>query len=100
MSDTPAVDLAPGRLSAILEGARSGHHPLFDLEEIRAAFVGPEVPVGRHNAEELGRALIAVARDPFAARGVLGALAHGLRSAFIRIYFRLLERAHRAPTLH
>ncbi len=100
MSDSPAVDLAPGRLSAILKGARSGHHPLFDLAEIRAAFDGPEIPVTRHNAGELGKALIAVARNPLAARGVLAALTEPARAAFIRIYFRLLERGLPAPTLH
>jgi len=100
MSDSPAVDLAPGRLSAILQGARSGHHPLFEVAEIREAFDGPEVPVTRHNAGELGRALISVGRDPGAARRVLAGMPGPARSAFIRIYFRLLEHGLPPPTLH
>jgi len=56
--------------------------------------------VTRHNAGELGRALFAVAQDPLAAREMLAALTDPARRAFIRIYFRLLERCLTAPTLH
>jgi len=94
------IDLAPGRLSAILRGARSGIHPLFDLPDIREAFEGPEIPVTRENAGELGRTLLAVARDPRGAPGLLAALPPRSRALFIRVYFRLLERAGPSPTIH
>jgi hypothetical protein len=93
-------DLAPGRLAAILDGARSGHHPLFDLAAIRSAFEGPDIPVTRDNAGDLGRAILEVARDPWRAHELLPRLPERTRAAFIRIYFRLLERSLRQPTVH
>jgi hypothetical protein len=94
------IDLAPGRLSAILRGARSGIHPLFDLDSIREAFSGPEIAVTRDNAGELGRTLLAVARDPREAPDLLARLPARTRALFIRVYFRLLDRAAPRPTLH
>jgi len=93
-------DLAPGRLAAILDGARSGHHPLFDLAAIRAAFEGPDIPVTRDNAGALGHAILEVARDPRQAPQLLSRLPERTRAAFIRIYFRLLDRSLRQPTVH
>lgn len=94
------IDLAPGRLSAILQGARSGIHPLFGLPDIREAFEGPEIPVTRDNAGELGRTLLAVARDPGRAPALIAALSPRGRALFIRVYFRLLDRADPRPTVH
>jgi len=94
------IDLAPGRLSAILQGARSGIHPLFDLPDIREAFEGPEIPVTRDNAGVLGSTLLAVAQDPGQAPALLAALPSPVRALFIRVSSRLLDRAGPRPTIH
>ncbi len=85
---------APGRLSVILVEGLRGHHPLFEPDEIRAAFEAPDRPLDAISADAVGQALLAMARGPaHAARGTIDALSSPTRSALIRVYFRLLERA-------
>jgi len=85
---------APGRLSVILIEGLRGHHPLFEPEEIRAAFEVPDRPLDALSADQVGQALLAIAREPaHAARGTIDALSPPSRTALIRVYFRLLERA-------
>lgn len=85
---------APGRLSVILIEGLRGHHPLFDPEEIRAAFEVPDRPLDALSADQVGQALLAIAREPaHAAQGTIDALPPPSRTALIRVYFRLLERA-------
>jgi hypothetical protein len=84
----------PGRLSVILSEGLRGHHPLFDTDEIRAAFKVPDRPLTALDADQVGQALLAIAREPaHAARGAIEALPAPSRVALIRVYFRLLERA-------
>jgi hypothetical protein len=86
--------IAPGRLSVILAEGLRGHHPLFEPEEIREAFVLPDGPLTPVDADQVGQALLAIAREPaHAARGAIDALPQISRVALIRVYFRLLERA-------
>lgn len=86
--------LAPGRLSALLSQGLRGHHPLFDREAIVAAFDSPDAPVASEDADEVGRALLAICKDPLpAARGAVATLSPSARVSLIRLYFRLLERA-------
>jgi DNA-directed RNA polymerase specialized sigma24 family protein len=85
---------APGRLSVILVEGLRGHHPFFDPDEIREAFSIPDHPLNAADADQVGQALLAMAREPaHAARGAIDALPPLPRSALIRVYFRLLERA-------
>jgi len=89
--------LAPGRLSMLLVQGLRGHHPLFDPDAIRAAFEDPEVdaPVATEDAGEVGQALLAICRErPAAARDAVETLSGSARTALIRLYFRLLDRAH------
>jgi hypothetical protein len=100
------TSLAPGRLSSLLVQGLCGHHPLFDAAAIRAAFDGSrsDEPVAREDASEVGQALLAICREPpDAARGAVETLSPGARTSLIRLYFRLLDRAHteerrQAPT--
>jgi hypothetical protein len=85
---------APGRLSVILIEGLRGHHPLFDPDEIRAAFQVPDKPLDALAADQVGQALLAIAREPaHAARGAIDALSPPSKIALIRVYFRLLDRA-------
>ena len=89
--------LAPGRLSALLVQGLRGHHALFDAAAIREAFDAPDsdAPVAREDADDVGQALLAICRDsPRVARGAVDALTPQARTALIRLYFRLLDRAH------
>jgi len=89
--------LAPGRLSTLLVQGLRGHHPLFDADAIREAFDGPDsdAPVAREEAHEVGQALLAICREPpRVARGTIATLTPGARTSLIRLYFRLLDRAH------
>jgi hypothetical protein len=89
--------LAPGRLSVLLVQGLSGHHPLFDAASIRAAFEDPEAdaPVASEDADQVGQALLAICRErPAAARDAVEALGESARTSLIRLYFRLLDRAH------
>jgi len=86
--------IAPGRLSVRLREALSGHHPLFEPGEIRAAFEAPDLPMGRLQADEVGEALLAMAREPLrAVRTLIESLEPASRDALVRLYFRLLDRA-------
>jgi hypothetical protein len=88
------ASLAPGRLAHLLSEGLRGHHVLFDPETIRAAFEAPDVPLTREDADEVGRTLLAICRDPVdLARNAVDALPESARVALIRLYFRLLERA-------
>lgn len=89
--------LAPGRLSSLLVQGLRGHHPLFDAAAIREAFEAPDVdlPVAREDANDVGQALLSICRDsPRVARGAVETLTPSARTALIRLYFRLLDRAH------
>ena len=89
--------LAPGRLSGLLVQGLRGHHPLFEAEAIREAFDGtdPDEPVAKADANDVGQALLSICRDaPRVARSAVDALNPGARLALIRLYFRLLDRAH------
>jgi hypothetical protein len=88
------AELAPGRLSLRLRESLAGHHLLFDEEFIRAAFARPATPMSKGDADAVGEALLAIAREPLtAARDVVAALEPTARDALIRLYFRLLDRA-------
>ena len=85
---------APGRLSVILVEGLRGHHPLFEADDIRAAFSVPDKPLDALAADQVGQALLAIAREPaHAARGAIDALSPRSKTALIRVYFRLLDRA-------
>ncbi len=89
--------LAPGRLSSLLVQGLRGHHALFDADAIRQAFEATEEDsaVAREDADEVGQALLSICRDsPRVARGAVEALSPQARTALIRLYFRLLDRAH------
>ena len=89
--------LAPGRLSSLLVQGLRGHHPLFDADAIREAFEAPDAdaPVSREDADDVGQALLSICRDsPRAARGAVDTLSPQARLGLIRLYFRLLDRAH------
>jgi hypothetical protein len=86
--------IAPGRLSARLREGLSGHHPLFDPSQIRAAFEGPDRPMGTGQARRVGEVLLAIAREPLGtARLRIASLDSSSREALVRLYFRLLDRA-------
>jgi hypothetical protein len=89
--------LAPGRLSSLLVQGLRGHHPLFDADAIREAFDAPDAdgPMAREDADDVGQALLSICRDPpRIARGAVETLTPQARTALIRLYFRLLDRAH------
>jgi hypothetical protein len=89
--------LAPGRLSSLLVQGLRGHHPLFDADAIREAFDAPDSdgPMAREDADDVGQALLSICRDsPRIARGAVETLTPQARTALIRLYFRLLDRAH------
>jgi hypothetical protein len=91
------VEVAPGRLSMLLVQGLRGHHPLFEADAIRQAFDAPDAdaPVDREDADEVGQALLAMCREsPAAARGAVETLTPRARTSLIRLYFRLLDRAH------
>jgi hypothetical protein len=95
------VAVAPGKLSAILEQGLSGHHLLFDPGTIRAAFAVDDAPISSGDADEVGRALLAIARGPIGgARAVVEGLPPAARIAFIRLYFRMLDRAEGKKGIH
>lgn len=86
--------LAPGRLSALLSQGLRGHHPLFDREEILAAFDSPDAPVAREDADDVGQALLTICKEPLeVARVSIATLSDAARLSLIRLYFRLLDRA-------
>jgi hypothetical protein len=94
MTEEKLAMQAPGRLSVILIEGLRGHHPLFDPDEIRAAFSVPDRPLDALAADQVGQALLAIAREPaHAARGAIEALSPHSKVALIRVYFRLLDRA-------
>jgi hypothetical protein len=89
--------MAPGRLSVLLVQGLRGHHPLFDADAIREAFDAPDAdaPVARGDASDVGQALLSICRDsPRVARGAVETLSPSARTSLIRLYFRLLDRAH------
>jgi hypothetical protein len=88
--------LAPGRLSTLLVQGLRGHHPLFDADAIRSAFEAlDDLPVAREDANEVGQALLAICREPAPrARLAIATLTPRARTSLIRLYFRLLDRAH------
>jgi hypothetical protein len=91
---------APGRLAPLLAEGLRGHHLLFDAETIRAAFAAEDRPVARADADDVGTALLAICKEPLeVARQVVAALGPGARTALVRLYFRLLERAGAEPRL-
>jgi DNA-directed RNA polymerase specialized sigma24 family protein len=86
--------LAPGRLSVLVEEGLRGHHLLFDFEAIRAAFEAPDEVVTPDEANLVGEALLVICREPLdTARASIDALPPDARTALIRLYFRLLDRA-------
>jgi hypothetical protein len=88
---------APGRLGERLRGSLSGHHPLFDIEDIRGALArgNPDAPpIDPAHADEVGQTLIALAQDGFGdVRSRVDSLSPAAREGLIRLYFRLLSRA-------
>jgi hypothetical protein len=90
-----AVTLAPGRLDKLLSHGLNGHHPLFSSDEIRSAFEAPDCPVSVEDANEVGAALLSMCREPVpVARGTVDTMSPRARVSLIRLYFRLLDRAH------
>lgn len=90
----------PGRLGERLRGSLSGHHPLFEVEDIRAALTAePERSLDPAHADEVGRMLVALSREAYPqVRMRVETLAPGARDALIRLYFRLLERSREVRT--
>jgi hypothetical protein len=90
----------PGRLGERLRASLSGHHPLFEIEDIRAALAAdPQRSLGPEDADEVGRMLVSLSRDSYSlARLRVETLHPGARDAFIRFYFRLLERTRELQT--
>lgn len=87
--------LAPGRLEKLLVNGLNGHHPLFSADEIRSAFESPDCPVDVEDANEVGAALLSMCREPVRiARGTVDTMTPRARVSLIRLYFRLLDRAH------
>lgn len=94
------ASLAPGRLAHLLTEGMRGHHLLFEPDAIRAAFDAPDEPLSREDADEVGRALLTICREPVdVARGAVEALPGSARVALIRLYFRLLDRAQSERSL-
>lgn len=90
----PLGHIAPGRLSERLEEGLKGHHLLFEAEAIREAFANPDHVVSKDEADELGRVLLAICKEPLAeARTAVDGLTPQVRTSLIRLYFRLLQRA-------
>jgi hypothetical protein len=87
--------LAPGRLNKLLVHGLNGHHPLFNADEIRVAFEAPDSPVSIEDANEVGAALLSMCRESVpVARGAVDTMTPRARISLIRLYFRLLDRAH------
>jgi hypothetical protein len=89
--------LAPGRLSHLLVEGLHGHHLLFDPDAIREAFDAEDhdAPVAREDANDVGQVLMAICQEPLdVARGAIDELTPRARTSLIRLYFRLLDRAH------
>ncbi len=94
------VALAPGRLSGILAQGLRGHHPLFDRVVIRDAFVAPDAPMAREDANAVGHALLTICKEPLhVARAEVAALPGSARLSLVRLYFRLLDRAQEEQPL-
>jgi hypothetical protein len=91
---------ASGRLGDRLRASLSGHHPLFDLEDIRAALAAePLRALDPAHADEVGKTLVALSRDAFPlVRMRVETLAPDARDALIRLYFRMLERSSEVRT--
>ena len=94
------MTLAPGRLPGLLAQGLRGHHPLFDRAAILEAFAAPDVPVAREDASAVGRALLAICKEPLElARAEVAALPPPARLSLVRLYFRLLDRAQEEQPL-
>jgi hypothetical protein len=94
------MTLAPGRLSGLLAQGLRGHHPLFDHAVILEAFSAPDAPVAREDANAVGRALLAICKEPLeTARAEVAALPPSARVSLVRLYFRLLDRAQEEQPL-
>ena len=86
--------IAPGRLSERIREGLRGHHLLFEDEAIREAFALPDGAMSAEDADDVGRALLAICREPLPfARQTVDGLSPSARTSLIRLYFRLLERA-------
>jgi hypothetical protein len=86
--------LAPGRLSFLLSQGLRGHHPLFERDAIIAAFERPDAPVAREDADDVGRVLLTICKEPLdVARSAIASLSERARLSLVRLYFRLLDRA-------
>ena len=86
--------LAPGRLSERLREGLRGHHLLFEAEAIREAFAQPDRALSTEDADEVGRVLLAICKEPLpVARHAVDGLEAQARVSLIRLYFRLLQRA-------
>jgi hypothetical protein len=95
------TEQAPGKLGDRLRASLSGHHPLFDVEDIRAALAADrEEPFDPAHAVPVGDALVVLAREGFSvARSRIDALAPDAREQLIRLYFQLLARAREVRTV-
>jgi hypothetical protein len=86
------------RLAGLLREGLQGHHLLFEPEEIRAAFASEDVPLSKAESEGVARALLAAALGPLAtARRRVATLSPAARDAFIRLYFKLLDKVGKLP---
>ena len=84
----------PGRLRERLRGSLSGHHPLFEVEDIRSALRDAQTVLDERSAKQVADALLVLARDGFgSARNHVDGLQPRTRDALIRVYFAMLERA-------
>jgi len=87
--------VAPGRLRERLQASLTGHHALFDVEDIRAALAGrADAALAPDVTAAVGSTLLSLARDPYgAARGRVAALPPEARVGLIRLWFRMLSGA-------
>jgi hypothetical protein len=94
------VDLAPGRLSALVTHGLRGHHLLFDHSLILEAFAAPDASVAPEDADAVGAVLLTISQSPLGvARHAVAALPHRARLSLVRLYFRILDRAQEEQPL-
>jgi hypothetical protein len=88
-------EVAPGRLRERLRASLSGHHALFEIEDIRAALAGrADASLDPELNDAVGSTLLSLARDAWEpARGRVQALSPAARIGLIRLWFRLLSGA-------
>ena len=77
-----------------IENSHRDSIPRIKAEAIREAFADPDHTVSKDEADDLGRVLLAICKEPLReARTAVDTLTPQVRTSLIRLYFRLLQRA-------